>query len=143
MTPLELKTALVTLGLSEWEFAKRISKSRQMVSNWTSPNKKWNIPDNIVKEYVQPELDRQAAMCETCLQLVEQQADKLGADPAVVHLPWYISDDELAEYHDDTRNASMANADSMRVWHVLQSLGYKAEFVRPADLGTGTNDVML
>lgn len=143
MTPLELKTALATIGMSESELARRVGKSSRTVRSWTSPRETLNVPDEVVATIIQPELDRQAAMCETCLQIVEQQADDRGQDPAVVHLPWYISDEELAEYHDDTCNASMANADSMRVWHVLQSRGYKVEFVRPADLGTSPRDLML
>lgn len=137
MNAIEFKTALATLGMSAKELAKRAGVDLRTVQRWTSTAEKWNVPDNIVAEYVQPELDRQSDLCEISLQVVEENADEHG-EPSVVYLPWYTSDEELQEAHkDDPRTVAMANADSMRVWHVLQSLGYAAEFVPPAELPKG------
>lgn len=137
MNPMEMKASLATLGMSELELARRAGVDPRTVRRWSSQKEKWPIPDNIVESIIKPELDRQSDMCEICLQVVEQQTNEHG-EPNVVSLPWYASDEELQAAHKgDTRTVAMANADSLRVWHVLQSLGYAAQFVAPADLPKG------
>lgn len=130
--PRKFRAALLMLGMGQRELAERAGVDERSVHRWVNPEYKWNVPDGVWDEYIQPELERQEEMVEACIQIVEEQ-EKLHGEPDAVRLPWYLSADELPE--GDTRTVDMANADTRRAWAALSALGYSVEIVAPHETG--------
>lgn len=126
----QLRAALSTIGMSYAELARRADVNERSVKRWASPSAPWDVPDDIVTDIIEPEMARQDAMVEACLQVVEAQEAEHG-EPNAVQLPWYLGFEELEARHGAGRTVDMANADTLRVYSALKALGYKVEIVGP------------
>lgn len=134
MNTLEFRAALAVLGMSYRELAQRAHVDERSVKRWASPISPYDVPDGIVADVIEPELKRQEQAVETAIEIVEDKADDFD-EPHEVRLPWYVGNGKEVAYLADGRTYDMANADSLRVWSALKSLGYNAIFVAPNETG--------